>query len=59
MFLCDKCHDATMHFDPFGSKGPCEGCGRTARCLDCKYRDCKPPKKPVAPKDKRWKGKTD
>jgi hypothetical protein len=43
MFLCSKCHDpaCTMHFS--GSTGPCEGCGKTAQCVDC--RNMAPPKK--------------
>lgn len=34
MFLCSKCHDPEcVHFS--GSHGRCEGCGRTADCVDC------------------------
>ena len=41
MFVCEKCHEADKkagcpgHFS--GSYGPCEGCGKVSRCVDCKY----------------------
>lgn len=48
MFLCDKCHDASQHVG-FRSLGRCEGCGKSAACIDCHYSVCEPPKsKPVA-----------
>jgi len=38
MFLCKKCHEKTgckaLHI--LTSVGPCEGCKKTAECVDCK-----------------------
>lgn len=44
MFLCDKCHDPKNHMPFFNSIGPCEGCGKTAVCIDCHDHNCTPPK---------------
>lgn len=45
MFLCANCHRKAsgvgpeMHFGP-PSRGPCEDCGFTELCVDCKcYRN--------------------
>lgn len=40
MFLCDDCHDAKKHFDIFRSFGTCEGCGKSAICIDCHFDRC-------------------
>lgn len=47
MFLCKRCHDPEcLHFS--GSHGRCEGCGKTADCVDCLAykRKPKPKRKP-------------
>lgn len=49
MFLCTSCHDPQcVHFS--GSYGRCEGCGKTAPCVDCTAYKRK--RKPRAPKRK-------
>jgi hypothetical protein len=45
MFLCDKCHDPEQHIALFRSYGRCEGCGKTAPCIDCHIMNCHPVKK--------------
>ena len=39
MFLCEKCHSTKCEFGVLEifnmSRGPCEGCGKTATCYDC------------------------
>jgi hypothetical protein len=42
MFLCDTCHDPQNHLPYFRSQGKCEGCGRTASCIDCHRASCEP-----------------
>jgi hypothetical protein len=45
MFLCKRCHDPEcIHFS--GSHGRCEGCGKTADCVDCLAYKRKPKRKP-------------
>lgn len=43
MLLCNKCHRdrGCVHF--VGSYGRCEGCGKTAACVDCKVHHAKNP----------------
>ena len=44
MFLCRDCHSKECSQDHFtGSNGPCEGCGKTANCSDCKSYKYKEP----------------
>lgn len=42
MFLCENCHNEDNHLAMFRSRGLCEGCRRTANCIDCHYGDCRP-----------------
>lgn len=50
MFLCTKCHGCgCVHFG--GSYGPCEGCKKTAECIDC-HCSC-----PITKPKKKKKGK--
>lgn len=48
MFVCDTCHDdrCVMTFieDAMRSHGRCEGCGKTAACLDCQGYKRLPPR---------------
>lgn len=39
MFLCNRCHSPKCTCLGFsGSRGACEGCGRTSDCVDCHGR---------------------
>jgi hypothetical protein len=44
MFLCENCHNVNNHIAMFESRGPCEGCGKTANCIDCYFTKCDKPK---------------
>lgn len=52
MFLCDDCHNPANHVGLFRSRGPCEGCGKVAACIDCHLRNCMPPQPTNEPKEK-------
>ena len=56
MFLCDQCHDARVHVDLFRSRGRCEGCGKTAACIDCHYLRCDPPVRKTSRKKRKKQG---
>lgn len=48
MFVCDDCHDErcgyTIIEEMMRSGGRCEGCGKSAACLDCKGYRYLPPR---------------
>ena len=64
MFLCESCLRASYTNEPslLLSRGPCEGCGKTASCSDIPSvqlspRNPSPRKKPLKPRCQRCTGR--
>lgn len=58
MFLCEKCdnHDKPGDYHHRGSSyGPCEGCGKTNSCTDCKWTPDQAWRDRMAVQTKAWK----